>query len=359
MTSLKVGGEAAWFAAPDTVECLVAALEWARANGIQLRVLGGGSNVLIADTGLEALVIHPRATQIQVTRDGGDVVVDADAGVSWDALVSRCVAAGWAGIECLAGIPGFVGAAPIQNIGAYGQEVSEVVESVRVWDPDAEGVVRMAPVDCGFAYRSSVFKRSPKSGRIVLGLTLRLRDGGAATIRYAELARRVAAEAGIAPVREAVLALRRGKSMVLDPADPNSRSAGSFFMNPILDATQVDAVEAAVERMGVAASTMPRWRQGAEQTKLAAAWLIERAGLSKGFCLGRAGLSARHTLAIINRGDALASEIVELAAHVRETVRARFGVVLVPEPVFMGFGRPTADLLDETTRLGRMPAPSR
>jgi len=345
LTTLGVGGEARWYSAPDTREALLASLDWAHENGIRARILGSGSNVLIADVGLPELVVHPQMTTQTIERDADEVVITAQAGVVWDHLVSRAVDEGWSGIECLAGIPGLVGAAPIQNIGAYGQEVCEVTESVTVWEPGPRAVRELSAEDCGFAYRSSVFKRSPAAGRVVLALTVRLTVGGAPTIRYKELARNIGDSQDLRMVRDTVLNLRRGKSMVVDPRDPNSRSAGSFFMNPIIDSAQMASVIARAEKNGIDTAQMPQWPAGEGRSKLAAAWLIERAGLHKGFALGRAGLSERHTLAIINRGDASAADIVCLAAHVRATVRDAFGISLVPEPVFLGFGRATDALL--------------
>ena len=350
LTTLGVGGEARWYSTPGTRAALLASLDWAHENGIRVRIRGSGSNVLIADEGLSELVIHPQMTTQTVRRDAGEVVVTAQAGVVWDDLVAQAVDERWAGIECLAGIPGLVGAAPIQNIGAYGQEVCQVTESVTVWEPGPRTVRELSAEACGFAYRSSVFKRSPAAGRVVLALTVRLTIGGAPTIRYKELAETIGDTQDLRKVRDAVVGLRRGKSMVVDPQDPDSRSAGSFFMNPIIDSVRLAAIKARAEENGIDTTQMPQWPAGQGRSKLAAAWLIERAGLHKGFALGRAGLSSRHTLAVINRGGASAGEIVSLAAHIRATVHDAFGVSLVPEPVFLGFGLPTDALLTAAGR---------
>lgn len=358
LTTLGVGGPAARFAGVRTEQEVVEALRWAAGAQQSVVVLGGGSNVVVADSGLRALVLQLLLREVTVQKDGRDVLVTAGAGVEWDALVTQCVREGWAGVECLAGIPGFVGAAPIQNIGAYGQQVGGVVKRVRVWDRRAGRVADLSASECGFGYRTSTFKRDSSQQRIVLDVTLRLRPGAAATVRYAELARSTIADSSLAAVRAKVLALRRAKSMVINPADPNSRSVGSFFVNPILDAAAVAVVEQKIARAGIDPLAMPRWESAKGQIKLAAAWLIERAGLVKGYRLGQAGLSTRHTLAVVNLGTARAIDVVELAAHVRDTVRRRFGVFLVPEPVFLGFSWPTLKLLDETSRLGGMPGSS-
>jgi UDP-N-acetylmuramate dehydrogenase len=280
------------------------------------------------------------------------MTVRAAAGADWDRLVAATVDAGLGGLECLSGIPGLVGAAPIQNVGAYGQEVSETIKAVHAVERTTGEVVVFAPEDCGFGYRRSHFKGAWAGRYAVVRVDFRLRRRATGAVRYADLERRFGAGASppLAAVREAVLEIRRSKSMVLEADDPNRRSAGSFFTNPIVTPSTADDV-----RRRLAADDMPVYpaadgplggdRGGKHgQVKLSAAWLIERAGLRRGERHGRAGISTRHSLALVNLGGATAAEIVALAQHVRSQVRERTGVVLEPEPVFLGFagGGPAA-----------------
>ncbi len=325
-TTLEVGGAARHFVEVRDEPSLRAALAWARKEGLRVLVLGGGSNLLIADAGFDGLVIRPCLPGLRFAEEG---LVEVGAGVVWDDLVAACVSHGLAGVECLSGIPGLVGAAPIQNIGAYGQEVAEVVESVRAVHRATGEVVELSAQDCGFAYRSSRFKRD--RSHVVTSLRLRLRPGGAPTLRYAQLAEQLPAGADLAEVRRTVLAIRAQKSMVLRADDPNRRSAGSFFLNPVVEPEELDRIEAK------APPNMPRWPQQEGRVKLSAAWLIERAGLPRGYGEGRVGLSTKHTLAVVNRGGASAAEVIDFAEHVQRAVEARFGVKLMPEPIFVGF----------------------
>lgn len=343
LTTLGVGGPARWFLEAPDADTLAAGLRWARDRGLPVFVLGGGSNLLVADRGFPGLVIRVDVRGVEVAETGGEIVVEAGAGEVWDALVARCVAAGWAGVECLSGIPGRVGAAPIQNIGAYGQEIGEVLEAVTVLDAETGRVRELDRAACAFGYRTSVFKTTAAGRYVVLGVRLRLRPGGAPTVRYAELARRLdGAAPTLEAVRRAVLALRRGKGMVIDaetpPSDPDRRSAGSFFLNPVVPAALADEIAAR------AADPMPRWPAGDGRVKLSAAWLIERAGFRKGHARGAVGLSTRHALALVNRGGT-AADLVALAAEIRRAVAAAFGVTLHPEPVFVGFDAPADALL--------------
>jgi UDP-N-acetylmuramate dehydrogenase len=286
---------------------------------------------VIADEGVPGTVV--RVATRGVAREDGRLVVAA--GEPWDELVADCVARGLQGFECLAGIPGSVGATPIQNVGAYGQEVAETVESVRVLDRATGRVEEMPAAACGFRYRSSVFKYHDR--RVVLAVTFRLRrDDVSGPLRYAELARALSVpEGGSAPlaeVREAVLALRRRKGMVIDPADADSVSAGSFFTNPILSA---EAFAALAERAGPELRP-PAWPEPDGRVKTSAAWLIEQAGFRRGHGNGRVGISTKHTLALINRGGATTAELMALAREIAAGVHARFGVRLAPEPVLVG-----------------------
>ena len=313
LTTLRLGGPARDFVEARSEQELIEA-----ARGAQL-VMAGGSNVVVADEGVPGTVVRIATRGIE--RDGLRLTVAA--GEDWDALVARCVGEGLQGFECLSGIPGSVGATPIQNVGAYGQEVSETVESVRVFDRETGRVEDMPAAACGFVYRGSVFKYHDR--RIVLAVTFRMRDGReSGPIRYAELARALdvplGGTASLADVREAVLALRRRKGMVIDPADPDSVSAGSFFTNPILDRAPEGA---------------PTWPEPDGRVKTSAAWLIERAGFHRGYGNGRVGISTKHTLALVNRGGATTAELVSLAREIAAGVRERFGVELHPEPVLV------------------------
>jgi UDP-N-acetylmuramate dehydrogenase len=337
LTTLRLGGPAARYAEASTEEALVQAVRAADEAGEPLLVLAGGSNVVAADEGFAGTVV--RIATRGVARDGA--ALEVAAGEPWDPLVADCVAGGLAGVECLAGIPGSVGATPIQNVGAYGQEVAATITAVRVLDR-ADGEVRvLAPGACGFTYRSSAFKREP--GRwVVLAVRLRLEASErSAPIRYAELARALGVEVGarapLAQAREAVLALRRGKGMVLDPDDPDTASAGSFFTNPVLDAGAFAALRARVaERLGADARP-PAWPDADAHVKTSAAWLIERAGFRRGHG-NPAGIaiSSKHTLALTNRGAGTTAELVALAREIAAGVHDAFGVDLVPEPVFVG-----------------------
>jgi UDP-N-acetylmuramate dehydrogenase len=330
---MGVGGPARYFVdAPDEA-AVVDALAWAHARGLAARILGGGSNVLIADGGVDGLVVRLGLRGIETRADGGAVTLTAAAGEPWDDLVRFTVERGWAGLECLSGIPGLVGATPIQNVGAYGQDVSETITAVRALDRRAGRVVTLAGADCGFAYRDSAFKSGEPGRWVVLAVTYHLTPGGAPAVRYADVERGLREAAISAPtladVRETVLRVRRSKSMVLDPADPNRRSCGSFFTNPI-----VSAAEAARAQAAMPEAAMPQWPQPDGRTKLSAAWLIERAGFARGHREGAVGLSTRHTLAVVAHDGARAADIAAFARHIHDVVAAKFGVRLTPEPVF-------------------------
>jgi UDP-N-acetylmuramate dehydrogenase len=343
-TTLGVGGSARWFVEATAEAEVVAALTWAGERSLDVLVLGGGSNLLVADGGFDGLVLRVRVGGLSSETTPDAVVIDAGAGVPWDDLVARAVANGWAGIECLSGIPGDVGATPIQNVGAYGQEVADTIVSVRAVDRGTGGVVALNNTSLGFGYRDSIFKREARDRYVIVGVRFALRAGGAPTLRYAELAQRFAGRGkhgapSLAEVRDGVVALRRAKSMVLDRDAENGRSAGSFFVNPTVDRTTADAVRERALTAGVLRSgeLMPEFPATGDRVKLSAAWLIERAGFRKGTRDSRVGISTKHALAIVNLGDATALEIVAFARRVRDAVAARFGVVLVPEPVMVGF----------------------
>jgi UDP-N-acetylmuramate dehydrogenase len=327
-TTLRVGGPVADFIVAATEAELIAAVRDADDRGKPVLVLGGGSNVLVSVSGFDGRVVAVRTGGVQSDADAcGGAVVRVAAGEVWDDLVGRAVEQGWVGVEALAGIPGLVGATPIQNVGAYGQEVAQTIASVRCWDRQAGEVRTLFHRDCRFGYRTSRLKQEP--GRwVVLEVVFQLRLGDlGAPIAYAELARRLEVEIGdrapLADVRAAVLGLRRGKGMVLDATDHDTWSAGSFFTNPVLDPKDVP-------------DGAPAWPQPDGRVKTSAAWLIERSGFERGHGNDRAALSSKHTLALTNRGGATATDLVTLAREVRDGVRAKFGVELVNEPVLVG-----------------------
>jgi UDP-N-acetylmuramate dehydrogenase len=332
-TTLGVGGAARFAAEAGAEDDVPAAVAWARERGLGWLAWGAGSNLLVSDAGFGGLAIHigPRGVRFG---EGG--VVEAAAGEEWDALVRACVERGWAGVECLSGIPGTVGATPVQNVGAYGQELAEVVERVRAWDTRQSAWVELSATECGFGYRASRFNCADHGRFIVTAVQLRLRPGGAATVRYPELQRKLGGgTAGLADVRTAVLALRRSKGMVLDAEDADSRSAGSFFKNPIVAGGSVAAIARA------AGAEPPRFAAGDGLVKIPAAWLIERAGFTKGYRIegSRARLSRKHVLAIVNDGGASAAEVEALAQGIQRAVANRFGVELAREPEGVGHNR--------------------
>jgi UDP-N-acetylmuramate dehydrogenase len=322
LTTLRLGGPAKRLVSVTSEAELVEAVG---DSDEPLLLLAGGSNLVLPDAGWPGVVVRIETRGVE--RDGS--VLEVQAGEPWDDLVAATVSDGLAGFECLAGIPGSVGATPIQNVGAYGQEVAETVRSVRVIDRTTGAIEELDGDRCGFAYRTSAFKRSDRW--VVLAVTFALHaDAASQPLRYAELTRALDVELGArAPlheVREAVLALRRGKGMVLDPADPDSVSAGSFFMNPILDAATVAALR----------PSPPAFPQADGRVKTSAAWLIERAGFGKGYTRGRVAISSKHALALVNRGGATTAELLALAREIAAGVRERFGVELRPEPTIVG-----------------------
>ncbi|HVR70248.1 MAG TPA: UDP-N-acetylmuramate dehydrogenase [Vicinamibacteria bacterium] len=341
LCTLGVGGPARYFLEALDRRTLQAGLSWAADRGLPVLVLGGGSNVVVGDEGFAGLVLHVRLSGIEATAADGRVELRAGAGEEWDPLVRLAVEKGWAGIECLSGIPGRVGATPLQNVGAYGQDVSETIGRVDALELATGAPVSFSNAECRFAYRDSRFKREDRGRFLILAVTFTLRPGGPPAVRYAELERALAGRGPYPPslgdAREAVLAIRRRKSMVIDPEDPNRRSVGSFFMNPILPEAARPRIQDLLraEGEGEAADAMPSWPAGEGRVKLSAAWLIERAGLRRGYRRGNVAISTNHTLALVNCGDGTAREVVELAREIRGRVRDRFDVTLEPEPVFV------------------------
>ena len=337
-TTLRLGGPATRFVTATTEAEVIAAVSEADAAGEPLLVLGGGSNLVVADAGFAGTVLHVAtrgiAADVDLDDDApgcGGALVTVAAGEPWDDVVATAVGRGWVGLEALSGIPGSTGATPIQNVGAYGQEVAQTVARVRVWDRHDRVARTIAAADCGFGYRHSRFKAEP--GRhVVLEVTFQLRQGSlSAPVGYAELARTLGVDVGerapLAEVREAVLGLRAGKGMVLDADDHDTWSAGSFFTNPVVPAAQVP-------------DGAPAWPAGDDLLKTSAAWLIDHAGFAKGYVAPLAGarvsLSTKHTLAVTNRGGATTEELLDLARAVRDGVEAAYGIRLVNEPVLVG-----------------------
>ncbi len=331
LTTLQVGGNARYFVAAETEDALIEALAFAEEKGFPVFILGGGSNVLISDAGFDGLVINIALTGVSGFEEkDGTRYVTAQAGEDWDGFVAYCVDNDLAGVECLSGIPGFVGGTPVQNVGAYGQEVAESIVSVRCFDRVGGSIVTLTNAECGFSYRKSIFNSTHRDRYVVLSVTFALRKGGEPKVVYKDLIEHFGdRQPSLAEVREAVLAIRRSKSMVIDADDPNSRSAGSFFKNPIVSREKLDELRS---EMG----DIPNF-PFAEAVKIPAAWLIERSGINKGFALGNAGVSSNHTLAIINRGGATAGDILRLKEEIQRAVADKFGITLDPEPVFVGF----------------------
>jgi UDP-N-acetylmuramate dehydrogenase len=334
LTTLGVGGEARWFATAGSAADVSAADRWCRDNGVTLFVLGGGSNLVIADRGVDGLVLQIAIRGTDATSSQGSTLLHAGAGESWDAVVQEAVSRGLAGLECLSGIPGSAGGTPVQNVGAYGQEVGATIADVTVFDRAAGHLTTLTGADCAFQYRMSRFKRHDAGRFVVCGVTFRLAPGPP-TVVYpdviAELARRQIAAPTLRDVRTAVVSIRRRKGMVLEASDADTRSVGSFFMNPVVSS----AVHARFERL--TGGAVPAFPLAEGTVKIPAAWLIERSGLSRGDQLGGAGISFKHPLAIVNRGGATARDVVALARRIKQQVSDRFGIWLRPEPVFMGF----------------------
>jgi len=333
-TTFRIGGPARYFTDAPTEEALLEAVQFAKDKNLPLFVLGGGSNLLVADAGFPGMVVKVGIRGLEWESNRETTVVHAGAGEEWDSLVAACIERHLAGIECLSGIPGSVGGTPVQNVGAYGQEVSEVLVGIRAYDRHADKIVDLSREDCGFTYRTSIFNTTAKNRYIVLRVTYSLINHGEPAIRYPEVQREFdgsSAVPSLAEVRQAVRRIRARKAMLLVEGDLDCRSAGSFFKNPIITVQQFADLQSR------AGSTVPRYPAPAGSVKTAAAWLIEQAGFSKGHSLGLAGLSTKHTLALVNKGGAGAEDIRRLARVIQDRVREKFGIELVPEPVFIGF----------------------
>ena len=346
LTTLRVGGEARYFVEIRREDEFAPALEFARSRDLPVFVLGGGSNVVVADSGWPGLVLKIAiggiATPNAKEASGNSVLFSVGAGVSWDDFVAQAVVQNCAGVECLSGIPGSVGGTPVQNVGAYGQEVSDTIESVRALDLKTGQAVILPKPACGFRYRISVFNSSGRGRYIILRVNFRLKRGGAASLKYADLQRHFAEKRSgdgktpsLAEVGEAVREIRRSKGMLIVEGDEDCQSAGSFFKNPVLDDKRFGLLN---EKAAAAGLIIPSYPALDAQHKISAAWLVENSGFAKGYVSGRAGISGKHALALINRGDASAADIIQLENEIQLAVKSQWDVELEAEPVFVGFG---------------------
>jgi len=339
LTTLKVGGPARFFARAESEDDVRHALELAAQKHLPVFVLGGGSNVVISDAGWPGLVLKIALKGMAETADDEHILFSVAAGENWDDFARHAVQENCGGIECLSGIPGSVGATPVQNVGAYGQEVSQTIDSVRVLDTRDRSILEMSSADCDFGYRTSRFNKGDPAERgrfIILQVTFRLKRGGAPELKYTDLQRYFDVEKqppSLFAVREAVLELRKRKGMLIVEGDPSSRSVGSFFKNPVLTAKKFEETERIAQSYGL---KIPSYPALDAQHKVSAAWLVENSGFTKGFRLGRAGISWRHALAIVNADGATANDILQLKNAIQQAVLEKWGIPLEPEPVFVG-----------------------
>jgi UDP-N-acetylmuramate dehydrogenase len=339
LTTFQVGGPARYFVDAHSEHEVSEAVAYASARKLPLFILGGGSNLLVSDNGWPGLVLKVSVAGVEFEGDSQKMLFHAGAGENWDELVALAVCKNCGGIECLSGIPGTVGGTPVQNVGAYGQEVSETTTRVRALEIATGKAVDLTNADCGFSYRSSIFNTTRRGHYIVLEVSYLLHRDGGPRIEYADLKKFFAASSEnptFQQVRDAVRSIRQSKAMLIVSGDEDCRSAGSFFKNPIVSAAEADRVQALAEKLAPG-KTLPRYPAADGQVKLAAAWLVEQSGLSKGYSLGPVGISRKHTLAIVNRGGATAKDILALKDEIEKNVFDIWGVILQPEPVFVGF----------------------
>lgn len=340
-TTFRIGGPARWFLEATNEAELTEAVVFARSQRADLFVLGGGSNLLVADKGFPGVVVHVANRGIREQVQGETSIFTAAAGESWDGFVNSGVDREFAGVECMAGIPGTVGGTPVQNVGAYGQEVSSTIVSVRALDRTTLRMADFAGPNCEFGYRRSIFNTTARERYIVTEVSYRLRKYGAPCLAYPELAEAFAGKPPkLAQVSKMVRDIRRKKGMLLMEGDPNCRSAGSFFKNPVVSESLLADISARVTKeanlSGLShAESIPHFHSDAGTVKLLAGWLIEHAGFPRGFALGQAAISTKHTLAIVNRGDATAAGILALRDEIRKRVLAQFGICLEQEPVYV------------------------
>ena len=338
LTTLGVGGPARYFLEATSEQEVIEGVRFARSKNLPLFILGGGSNLVIADKGFLGVVLKIALRGIeQVESIAGGVQFRVAAGENWDAFVARTVEANCAGLECLSGIPGSVGGTPVQNVGAYGQEVANTIQQVCAVDLESLKAITFSNADCKFAYRSSLFNTSDRGRYIILQAAFSLHRGAPPTIRYADLQKFFAGKTSqptLAEVRAAVREIRHSKAMLIVPGDDDARSAGSFFKNPVIPLAQFEQLASSVRQRGL---QLPGYPAGDGSRKLPAAWLVEHAGFGKGYGSGAVGISRRHTLAIVNRGGATATDIIALKDAIQHRVLEAFGIALEPEPVLVGF----------------------
>ncbi len=337
LTTIKVGGPARYFTEARTPAEVNEAVRFAASQNLLLFVLGGGSNLVVSDAGWPGLVLKVATSGVDEREQNGRTLFEVGAGEEWDRFVARAVAGNCAGVECLSGIPGSVGGTPVQNVGAYGQEVAETIASVMALDLRDGQIHELCAEACGFRYRTSIFNTSERGRYIILRVTYALVRGGEARVQYADLKKHFYGwqeRPTLADVREAVRRIRASKAMLITPGDEDCRSAGSFFKNPVLAA---DRYEELTRKAAAKGLQIPSYPALEAQRKVSAAWLVEHSGFSKGYNSGRAGISRKHALAIVNRGEATAADIVAMKDHIQQRVEQLWGIHLEPEPVFVGF----------------------
>ena len=337
LTTMKVGGPARYFVESETIAEVQAAVAFGRSRNLPLFVLGGGSNLVISDAGWPGLVLKVGITGIDERNENGKAIFDVGAGEEWDKFAARAVARNCAGVECLSGIPGSVGGTPVQNVGAYGQEAAETIESVLTLDLRDDQIRELCGEACGFSYRTSIFNTSERGCYIILRVTYGLTPGGQPRIDYADLKRHFSGWQQIptlADTREAVRRIRASKAMLITPGDADARSVGSFFKNPVLSSEQHEDLSRRAAARGL---QIPSYPALDAQHKISAAWLVEHSGFSKGYDSGHVAISSKHALAIVNRGGATAADVVALKEHIQHRVQEIWSICLQPEPVFVGF----------------------
>jgi len=337
LTTMKVGGPARYFVESKTIAEVQGAVALARSRNLPLFVLGGGSNLVVSDTGWPGLVLKVGITGIDERNENGKAIFEVGAGEEWDKFAARAVARNCAGVECLSGIPGSVGGTPVQNVGAYGQEAAETIESVLTLDLRDDQIRELCGEACGFSYRTSIFNTSERGCYIILRVTYGLTPGGQPRIDYADLKRHFSGWQQIptlADTREAVRRIRASKAMLITPGDADARSVGSFFKNPVLSSEQHEDLSRRAAARGL---QIPSYPALDAQHKISAAWLVEHSGFSKGYDSGHVAISSKHALAIVNRGGATAADVVALKEHIQHRVQEIWSICLQPEPVFVGF----------------------